>query len=94
VTVERIEAMSGGHWADTATQMHAYMCRNGADLYFAWRPGTALRASLDRTHAGLPGDEHLTWMTSGDAVSAWRISIDLTATHRGLRAQYVRPDPR
>lgn len=42
VTVERVEVMSGGHWADTATQMHPYMCRNGADLHFAWRPGAAL----------------------------------------------------
>lgn len=162
VTVERVEAMSGGHWADTATQMHPYMCRNGADLHFAWRPGTALPrlrlhwrdasgaaltefqpadpvalppaadfvprwrssggvdlpaplprdlvtvsnqagasgyfralpASLDRTHDCLPGGEHLTWTTSGDAVSALRISIDLAATDRGLSAQYVRPDTR
>lgn len=42
VTVERVEAMSGGHWADTATQMHAYMCRDGADLHFAWRPGSTM----------------------------------------------------
>ncbi|MDP3873622.1 MAG: hypothetical protein Q8Q80_13270 [Methyloversatilis sp.] len=161
VTVERVEAMSGGHWADTATQMHAYMCRNGADLHFAWRPGTALprlrlfwrdasgtaltefqpadpvvlppaadfvprwrgngvdlpaplprdlvtvsdqkdaggyfRAlpvSLDRAHDCLLSGDRLAVAPSGDAASALRISVDLAATDRGLRAEYAKPDPR
>jgi len=162
VTVERVEAMSGGRWADTATQMHAYMCRDGDDLHFAWRPGSAvprlrlhwrdsagaaltefqlvdpvalppaadfvlrwrsgggvdlpapmprdlvtvsdqadassyfraLPASLDHAHDCLIDGEHLTSTPSGDAVSALRISVDLTASDRGLRAQYVRPDLR
>lgn len=41
VRVERIETMSGGHWADTATQTHSWFCRDGDNLHLAWRPGNA-----------------------------------------------------
>lgn len=36
VQVERVEAVHGGLWADTATQMHPWLCRNGEDLHLAW----------------------------------------------------------
>lgn len=40
VQVERVEALHGGLWADTATQMHPWLCRNGDDLHLAWADGS------------------------------------------------------
>lgn len=34
--VERVSALIGGHWSDTATMTHAYLCRQGDDLHLAW----------------------------------------------------------
>lgn len=42
IRVERIETMSGGYWADTATQTHSWFCRDGEDLHLAWRAGSAM----------------------------------------------------
>jgi hypothetical protein len=40
VRIERVEALQGGLWADTATQMHPWLCRNGEDLHLAWADGS------------------------------------------------------
>lgn len=40
VQIERVEALQGGLWADTATQMHPWLCRNGEDLHLAWADGS------------------------------------------------------
>lgn len=40
VQIERVEALQGGLWADTATQMHPWLCRNGDDLHLAWADGS------------------------------------------------------
>jgi hypothetical protein len=40
--IERIDSLSGSNWSNTATMMHAYMCRQGEDLYLAWSVGSRL----------------------------------------------------
>lgn len=40
--IERVSAQIGGHWSDTATMTHPYLCRQGADLHLAWPVDTPL----------------------------------------------------
>jgi len=40
--VERVSALIGDHWSDTATMTHAYLCRQGDDLHLAWPVGSTL----------------------------------------------------
>lgn len=40
--VERVSALIGGHWSDTATMTHTYLCRQGDDLHLAWSVGSTL----------------------------------------------------
>lgn len=40
--VERVSALVGGHWSDTATMTHAYLCRQGDDLHLVWPVGSTL----------------------------------------------------
>ena len=42
VRIERIDSLSGGHWSNTATKMHPYLCRQGEDLHLAWPAGSPL----------------------------------------------------
>lgn len=40
--IERIDSRTGSNWSDTATMMHAYLCRQGEDLHLAWPVGSRL----------------------------------------------------
>lgn len=40
--IERVSALIGDHWSDTATMTHAYLCRQGDDLHLAWPVGSQL----------------------------------------------------
>jgi hypothetical protein len=42
VHIERIDTRSGDRWSNTATQTHAYLCRQGEDLHLAWPVGSQL----------------------------------------------------
>lgn len=40
--IERIDSRVGSNWSNTATMMHAYLCRQGEDLHLAWPVGSRL----------------------------------------------------
>ena len=42
VRIERIDTRPGDHWSNTATQTHAYLCRQGENLHLAWSVGSPL----------------------------------------------------
>jgi hypothetical protein len=36
IRIERIDRYIGGHWSDTATSTHDFLCRQDQDLHLAW----------------------------------------------------------
>jgi len=36
IRIERIDRYVGGHWSDTATSTHDFLCRQDQDLHLAW----------------------------------------------------------
>lgn len=42
IHIERIDSRGSSDWANTATMMHAYFCRQGEDLHLAWPVGSRL----------------------------------------------------
>jgi hypothetical protein len=40
IRIERIDRYIGGHWSDTATSTHDFLCRKDQDLHLAWSVGS------------------------------------------------------
>lgn len=42
IHIERVDRLIGGHWSDTATSAHDFLCRLNQDLHLAWPVGMQL----------------------------------------------------